>query len=68
LAEKSGEYLAEHLEGMRPEEAAVTAFLRFRLGEMAAESRAAAKTPPHEAPVRDIAGKARKEPVPAASD
>src|SRR5690348_12911361 len=39
LAERSREYLAEHLDGMSPEEAAVTAFLRFRLGEMAAESR-----------------------------
>jgi len=43
LAQKSCDYLAEHLDGMSPEEAAVTAFLRFRLGEMAAESRATAK-------------------------
>ena len=43
LAEKSRDYLAENLDGMTAEETAVTAFLRFRLGEMAAESRAAAK-------------------------
>ena len=46
LAEKNRDYLAEHLDGMSPEEAAVTAFLRLRLGEMAVESRAvAAKIP-----------------------
>ncbi|HEX3537280.1 MAG TPA: DNA topoisomerase IB [Stellaceae bacterium] len=45
LAEKSRDYLAEHLDGMSAEEAAVTAFLRFRLGEIAAESRAKATRP-----------------------
>jgi DNA topoisomerase-1 len=42
LVEKSRNYLTEHLDRMSPEEAAVTAFLRFRLGELATESRAAA--------------------------
>lgn len=40
LAERSRDYLFEHLDGMSPEEASVTAFLRLRLGELAAERRA----------------------------
>ena len=39
LAKRSRDYLAENIDGMSAEEAAVTAFLRFRLGEMATESR-----------------------------
>ena len=35
LAEKTRVYLAEEIEGMTAEEAAVVAFLRFRLGELA---------------------------------
>ena len=35
LAERTGDYLREHIDGMSPEEAAVTAFLRLRLGELA---------------------------------
>jgi DNA topoisomerase-1 len=41
LADETGAYLEENIHGMTPEEAAVTAFLRLRLDEMAAESRAA---------------------------
>lgn len=65
LAEKSRDYLAEHLDGMSAEEAAVTAFLRFRLGEMAAESRAAAKATRRATASAAPAGKARENPVPA---
>jgi len=39
LAAKTQAYLKEHIEGMSAEEAAVTAFLRLRLGELAEESR-----------------------------
>jgi DNA topoisomerase-1 len=39
LAERSGAYLRENIDGMSPEEVAVTAFLRLRLGELAGESR-----------------------------
>jgi len=35
LAEKTKLYLAPEIEGMSAEEAAVVAFLRFRLGELA---------------------------------
>ena len=35
LAEKTKLYLAQEIEGMSAEEAAVVAFLRFRLGELA---------------------------------
>ncbi|MBV9829522.1 MAG: DNA topoisomerase IB [Alphaproteobacteria bacterium] len=42
LAEQTQDYLEEHIDGMRPEEIAVTAFLRLKLGEMAQESRSAA--------------------------
>jgi DNA topoisomerase-1 len=41
LSDQAGEYLRENLDGMSPEEAAVTAFLRLRLGELAEASRAA---------------------------
>ena len=41
LADQAGAYLEENIHGMTPEEAAVTAFLRLRLGELAKESRAA---------------------------
>src|SRR5947208_916932 len=41
LADEAGTYLEENIHGMKPEEAAVTAFLRLRLGELAKESRAA---------------------------
>ena len=41
LADEAGAYLEENIHGMKPEEAAVTAFLRLRLGELAKESRAA---------------------------
>jgi DNA topoisomerase I len=41
LADQAGAYLEENIHGMKPEEAAVTAFLRLRLGELAKESRAA---------------------------
>ncbi|HEX5452319.1 MAG TPA: DNA topoisomerase IB [Stellaceae bacterium] len=41
LAEEAQAYLEQNVHGMRPEEAAVTAFLRLRLTEMAKESRAA---------------------------
>ena len=40
LAEKTRAFLEEHLEGMSAEEAAVTAFLRLRLGEIAEEAKA----------------------------
>ena len=38
LAEKTGAYLIEEIEGMSAEEAAVAAFLRFRLGELAEQA------------------------------
>jgi len=38
LAEKTRVYLAQKLEGMSAEEAAVVAFLRLRLGELAEEA------------------------------
>jgi hypothetical protein len=41
LADEAGAYLEENIHGMNPEEAAVTAFLRLRLSELAKESRAA---------------------------
>jgi DNA topoisomerase-1 len=41
LAEQTGAYLEENIRGMNAEEAAVTAFLRLRLTELAKESRAA---------------------------
>jgi DNA topoisomerase-1 len=41
LAERTGVYLAQEIEGMSAEEAAVVAFLRLRLGEMAEEATAA---------------------------
>ena len=41
LADAAGSYLEENIRGMKPEEAAVTAFLRLRLAELAKESRAA---------------------------
>jgi DNA topoisomerase-1 len=41
LANETQRYLEENIHGMKPEEAAVTAFLRLRLGEMAREHRAA---------------------------
>jgi DNA topoisomerase-1 len=41
LADEAGAYLEENIHGMKPEEAAVTAFLRLRLDELAKESRAA---------------------------
>ena len=41
LANETSAYLEENIHGMKPEEAAVTAFLRLRLGELAEESRAA---------------------------
>jgi DNA topoisomerase-1 len=69
LAEKSRDYLAKNLDGMSPEEAAVTAFLRFRLGEMAVESRAAAtQRRSGDSTTGKIAENAGKEPVSAASD
>jgi hypothetical protein len=69
LAEKSRDYLAEHLDGMSAEEAAVTAFLRFRLGEMAAKSRVAAKQPPGSgSDGNKIAENPGKQPVSAVSD
>ena len=39
LAAKTANYLKENVEGMSAEEAAVTAFLRLRLGELAEERR-----------------------------
>jgi DNA topoisomerase I len=39
LAENTRKYLAENIEGMSAEEAAVTAFLRLRLDELAEQSR-----------------------------
>src|SRR6202040_3591913 len=39
LAAKTEDYLKENVDGMSAEEAAVTAFLRLRLGELAQESR-----------------------------
>jgi DNA topoisomerase I len=41
LADQAQAYLEENIHGMNPEEAAVTAFLRLRLSELAKESRAA---------------------------
>ena len=41
LADEAQAYLEENIHGMKPEEAAVTAFLRLRLDELAKESRAA---------------------------
>jgi DNA topoisomerase-1 len=41
LANETQRYLEENIHGMNPEEAAVTAFLHLRLGELAKESRAA---------------------------
>jgi DNA topoisomerase I len=41
LADQAQAYLEENIHGMKPEETAVTAFLRLRLGELAKESRAA---------------------------
>ena len=38
LAEETRNYLAEKIEGMSAEEAAVTAFLRVRLGELTEQS------------------------------
>lgn len=37
LAERTKAYLAENVTGLSPEEAAVTAFLRLRLGELGRE-------------------------------
>jgi DNA topoisomerase I len=39
LAERTGDCLREHIDGMSPEEVAVTAFLRLRLGEPAEENK-----------------------------
>jgi len=39
LADRADDYLREHIDGMSPEEAAVTAFLRLRLDELAEETR-----------------------------
>ena len=41
LANETQRYLEENIHGMKPEEAAVTAFLRLRLSELAEENRAA---------------------------
>jgi DNA topoisomerase I len=41
LANETQRYLEENIHGMKPEEAAVTAFLRLRLNELAKKSRAA---------------------------
>jgi len=41
LADEAQAYLEKNIHGMTPEEAAVTAFLRLRLGELAKQSRAA---------------------------
>jgi DNA topoisomerase I len=41
LADETQRFLEDNIHGMKPEEAAVTAFLRLRLGELAQESRAA---------------------------
>jgi DNA topoisomerase I len=41
LANQTQRFLEDNIHGMKPEEAAVTAFLRLRLGELAKESRAA---------------------------
>ena len=41
LANETKRYLEENIQGMKPEEAAVTAFLRLRLDELAKQSRAA---------------------------
>jgi hypothetical protein len=38
LAEKTRVYLAQKIEGMSAEEAAVVAFLRLRLGELAEQA------------------------------
>jgi DNA topoisomerase I len=43
LAGRTQSYLEENIQGMRPEEIAVTAFLRLRLGEMAQESATASR-------------------------
>jgi DNA topoisomerase-1 len=45
IAESTRKYLVENSEGMSAEEAAVTAFLRLRLGELIEESRAQLKSP-----------------------
>ena len=55
LADRTNDYLREHIDGMSPEEAAVTAFLRLRLGGLAEETRTApvprqAKAEPEPAP------------------
>lgn len=44
LAEKTGLYLTEEIEGMSAEEAAVVAFLRLRLGELAEKTNAGASS------------------------
>jgi DNA topoisomerase I len=54
LSRQAGDYLRENIEGMTAEEAAVTAFLRLRLGELAEQSR--------KAPDRSM-GKAEPEPA-----
>jgi DNA topoisomerase-1 len=41
LADRTNSYLRENIEGMTPEEAAVTAFLRLRLSELAEAEKAA---------------------------
>lgn len=41
LADRTSDYLRENIEGMTPEEAAVTAFLRLRLNELAEAEKAA---------------------------
>ena len=45
IAENTRKYLVENSEGMSAEEAAVTAFLRLRLGEFIEESRARTDQP-----------------------
>jgi DNA topoisomerase I len=45
LAEKAGAYLRENIDGITAEEAAVTAFLRLRLGELAEEARSGPSRP-----------------------
>ena len=45
IAESTRKYLVENSEGMSAEEAAVTAFLRFRLGELIDEGRAQLEAP-----------------------
>ena len=41
LADRAKTYLEENIHGMKPEEAAVTAFLRLRLNDLAKQSQAA---------------------------